>query len=225
VGGLLRSQTELWVANSSIPNVLFFNPMLTLQAADPETAEYLTTLPMPDALVIAQGDFYYNGPEDFYLVVKSIELVNLPYSAETPLDATYHHTDPDFTFDYPASWFVRPPQDEGDGILWLSNVPPIVFEQQLGIGAEYSDPTQYDLTVRVPEVDSIEAYLDFYRGTDEQLWDMETVEINGRPVPKITAYSLGYTITYILEVNGTILTFSDWQGDPEFMERIISTVR
>lgn len=225
VGGLLMSQTELWVANSSIPHVLPRSPLVPLQTADPQTAEQLNSLPNPWVTVLAQGDFYYNGPEDYYLVVESIELVNLPYSAETPLDATYHHTDPDFTFDYPAGWFITTPEEEVEGILHLNNVPPLAYERQLFIGTEYSDPTRYNLTVRVLEEDSIEAYLDFFRGTDEQLWDIETVEINGRPVPKITAYGLGYTITYLLELNDTILAFSDWEGDANFIERIISTVR
>jgi hypothetical protein len=89
-------------------------------------------------------------------------------------------------------------------------VPPLAYEQHLFIGTEYSDPTRYDLTVRIPEEDSIEAYLDFYQEIDEQLWDIETVEINGRPVPKVTTYGLGYDLTYLIEVNGTILAFSDW---------------
>jgi hypothetical protein len=225
VGGLLMSQTELWVANSSIPNVLFHNPRVTLQTADPETAERLEMLPTPEALVLIEGDFYNNGPEDFQLVVNAIELVNLPYSAETPLDATYHHANPDFTFDYPAGWFISPVESEGPGILWLNNVPPIVEELGLGIGTEYSDPTKYDLTVGVPDFESIEAYINKVQEADPQLWDLETVQINGRPVPKITSYGLGYSITYLLEVNGTILSFYDWEGDADFMERIISTVR
>ena len=225
VGGFLMSHNELQAGNSSIPHVLGHGQFVPLQTADEETAVHLNSLPTRDVLVIAEGDFYYTSTEDFWLVVKTIELVNLPYSAEIPFDATYTHTNPDFTFDYPEGWFVRPFENEVEGILHLNNVPPIVYEQGLWVGREFVDPTQYDVKVGVPEVESIEAYVAAYGEPDPILWEAEMLELNGRPVAKITTFPLGPTVTYVVEVNGTVLTFMDWLAQAEFIERLVATVR
>ena len=225
VGGFLMSHSELQVGNSNIPHVLGHGQFMPLQTANDETAVHLNSLPTRDVLVIVEGDFYYNGPEDYWLVVKTIELVNLPYSAETPLDATYTHTNPDFTFDYPAGWFIRPLEDEAEGVLQLNNVPPIVWEQGLWVGREFVDPTQYDLTIRVLEVDSLEAYLEAFEERDAMLWEAEMLVLNSHPVAKVITQGFGTTATYVIEVNGHVLAFTDWMPQTEFMERIIATVR
>jgi hypothetical protein len=225
VGGFLMSHNELQVGNSSIRHVLGHGQFVPLQTADEETAVHLNSLPTRDVLVIAEGDFYYNSAEDFWLVVKTIELVNRPYSAETPLDATYTHTNPDFTFDYPAGWFIHTPEDEAEGILQLNNVPPIVREQGLWVGREFVDPTQYDLAVHVLEVDSIEDFVKSFEENDGMLWEAEMLELNGRPVTKAITQGFGTVATYAVEVNGQILAFTDWMPQTEFMERIVATVR
>jgi hypothetical protein len=225
VGGFLMSHNELQVGNSSIRHVLGHGQFVPLQTADEETAVHLNSLPTRDVLVIAEGDFYYNSAEDFWLIVKTIELVNLPYSAEIPLDATYTHTNPDFTFDYPAGWFIHTPEDEAEGILQLNNVPPIVREQGLWVGREFVDPTQYDLAVHVLEVDSIEAFVKSFEENDGMLWEAEMLELNGRPVTKAITQGFGTVATYAVEVNGQILAFTDWMPQTEFMERIVATVR
>ena len=225
ISGLLITHTELQVGNSSIGNVLHHYQYVPLQTADTVTAEQLNSLPTDKVLVMAEGDFYYTGPEDYWLVIKSIEMLNLPYSAETPLDATYQHTNPDFSFDYPAGWFIRPLEDETEGILELSNTPSFVYEQSLYVAITYFDPTQYDLTVQAPEVASIEAYIAAYEGYDSNYWDAEMLELNGRPMAKVSVYDLNPTVSYLVEVNGTLLAFTDWLPQTEFIERIVSTVR
>jgi hypothetical protein len=225
VGGFLMSHNELQVGNSSIRHVLDHGQFVPLQTADEETAVHLNSLPTRDVLVIAEGDFYYNSAEDFWLIVKTIELVNLPYSAEIPLDATYTHTNPYFTFDYPAGCFIHTPEDEAEGILQLNNVPPIVREQGLWVGREFVDPTQYDLAVHVLEVDSIEDFVKSFEENDGMLWEAEMLELNGRPVTKAITQGFGTVATYAVEVNGQILAFTDWMPQTEFMERIVATVR
>jgi hypothetical protein len=225
VGGFLMSHAELQVGNSGISHVLGHGQFVPLQTADMTMADHLNSLPTGDVLVMAEGDFYYKGPGDYWLVVKTIELVNLPYSAETPLDATYVHTDPDFTFDYPAGWFIRPLEGEVGGILQLNNVPLIVQEQGLWVGREFADPTQYDLTVRVLQEDSIEAFVAAYKTIDPLLWEVEMLELNGRPVAKVITQDFGITATYVTEVNGQLLAFIEGMPQTDFMERIVATVR
>jgi hypothetical protein len=83
------------------------NPVAVERPTQTSTVVAATETPLPTltpagvTLFVPKITIYYNSDEGYWLVDKAIELVNLPYSAETPLDATYTHTNPDFTFDYP----------------------------------------------------------------------------------------------------------------------------
>jgi hypothetical protein len=228
LGGFLLNSTELQVGNSSLPHVLTEGQIVPLQTADAETAEHLNSLPTGDVVVWAEGNFHYNGPEDYWLEVDTIEPLNLPYSSETPLDATYNHSGPDFTFDYPSGWFIRPSEDDPRALLQLSNVPPIVYEKSLWVGREFVDPTQYEFTILAIPAESAAEFRATATEIDEAgpgLKEVEMVTLNGRSVTRVVETSFGTTALYLVDINGQLLVFTDWGPQTDFMERIIATLR
>ena len=55
------------------------------------------------------------------------------------------------------------------------------------------------------------------------LWEVEMLALNGRPVAKVITRGFGITVTYVAEVNGQLLAFTDWLPQTDFMERIVAT--
>lgn len=223
VGGFLLSHTQLQPGNSSSPNVPP-GGLVRLQPADETVATHLASLPTGDVLVLLVGDIEVNEAGEVWLVVKEADLVNLPYTEDTPLTEVYVHAEPTFSFSYPAGWFITPLENNSTALLRLHNIPAIVQEQGLWPGREFIDPTQFDFTLHHRPDTTLADHLAQRTADSPCLDDLTELTINNHTITRLTESCYGVTVEYILLLNDQLITLNSWATRAPFIERILSTL-
>jgi len=190
---------------------------ISIQAADERVAAQLAALPPGDVLVVLDGDLTpAPSARTGHLLVKNVQLVNLPSTPDTPLDATYSHADPAFRIDYPAGWFVEV-YDDGQLVL-ITNAPP--DSVSLRPGREHVDPTEVDVGIHVIDTGSIDDYVVAVGGSGET-----EVEIGGRVFTRIVLAGQGTFYQYVTRMSDRIVVFSVRDYNVSFVERLLETLR
>lgn len=222
VGGFLLSHTQLQPGNSGpIPSVPP-GGLVYLEPANEEIAAHIDTLPTGDVTVLVTGKVE-NREGEFWVIVEEIGLANLPYTEETPLDATYTDDELGFSFSYPAGWFITPLENYNTAILRVDNVPSFVREQGLWPGREFIEPTIFDFTLHHQPDTTFEDYLADRLTNTPCLDEKADLTINGHAVTRIIESCYGITVEYIIVLDGQLFTFNSWSLRVPFIERVLTT--
>lgn len=188
---------------------------LPIEPADESVSQALAALPQGDVLVILEGD-YLQAPDGVgKLTVERIRLVNLPYTPDTSLDATYEHAKPKFHFNYPAGWFIESFAGGRDNLL--TNAP--IEATLLRPGRAYLDPTEVDFAFHITDAPSVEAYVDRV-GSSVQ----ESRQIGQTRFTRIEVAGSDAYYQYVTQIEDTVVVFAVHAYNVPFVERVLATL-
>lgn len=220
LSGYLTPESTFQVGNNSFGTLIL---QATIEPLDASVAAALEAVPPGDSLVILEGNFYPEGERNGRLVVENVQLVNLPYTADTPLDATFTHEDPSFTLNYPTGWSIKSGQSEAEPDFTISNAPPDAVS--LRPGREFLDPTLLEVAAKERNVSSVDEYVENLPEIVLETGVVEFVEINGRRMARVFTQNYGEEVAYTVQINESVVSFFSKAHSEPFLRRMLATLQ